>query len=332
MSGKNNLQLVQNQPAPGSNGTGTKPSQHNVKLIAELELFKNNSKKSWNLISKELSLSAAVVSTWRNKAYLGDVEQINDTVSKYLELQRKRAISTKVELNYVQTYNNRRMLDVLETAQVDSIVAAVVGDTGTSKTTSIKEFVRTHNNVINISMNGTYRFPVEILRVIHRHPLVNGSGIGTLNTLCREIGEELKDKSALIIVDQCDYLNLRSIDIFRTFNDEWKIGICFVGLPPFKQTIKGNEAQVRQVADRINPVLELKPMQLDDCKRIIEANLPTAIDFAEELHRYSGGSIRILSSLVYNVKKSMKSGAKISDKLIEKYHQTLIVRNLFLES
>lgn len=331
MSSKNNLQLVQNQPHPnGSNGT--KQSQHDVKLIAELELFKNNSKKSWNLISKELSLSAAVVSTYRNKAYSGDVEQINDTVRKYLDLQRKRALSTKVELNYVETYWNRRMLDVLETAQVDSIVAAIVGDTGTSKTTSIREFMKTHSNTIHVSMNGTYRFPVEILRVIHKHPLINGSGLGTLNTLCREIGEELKDKNALLVVDQCDYLNLRSIDIFRTFNDEWKIGVCFVGLPPFKQTIKGNEAQVRQVADRINPVLEIKPFSKEDCKRIITANFPQAADFSEELHKYSGGSIRILSSLIYNLKKSIKAGGKISDKLIEKYHQTLIVRNLFLEA
>lgn len=327
MSSKNNLQLVQNQPHPPGNN-GTKASQHDVKLIAELELFKNSSKKSWNLISKDLSLSAAVVSTWRKKEYLGDIGQINDTVRKYLEMQYKRKLSVDKKLNFVPIKNTNNILNLLETTQVDGLISAIIGDTGTSKTTSIEKYKEEHRNVIHVSFNGTYRFPIEMLRVIHQHPCIGGYGDGTLNTLCREIGEKLEGKNALIILDQCDYMNLRTIDIFRTFNDEWDIGICFVGLPPFLRTITGIQAQVRQISSRINPFVNLELYTIEECRQIVKANLPEVYDISDLLYKKSGGSLRILSHLIYNSKKTLLTGKKVTEKIINKYLERLVVRDL----
>lgn len=289
---------------------GGKISRFDAELIKELEAHYKESGKSWNNISDEMNLSAAVVSTWRKEKYTGDIEGINETVRRYLILQRRKALSPKVELDYVETKNNRTVLKVLETAHVDGVIGAIIGDTGTSKTTSIRKYME-ENNVIFISANGTYKFPVEYLRKIHTHSIVGKDGLGTMNKLCSEIINELKKKDAMIVIDQADYLNLRAIDVFRTFNDEAGIGIVFVGLPSFLSKIQGNQPEVRQVRDRIKVRVELKAFSFSDCQKIIDRNYPGINGYAKDFYEQSLGSIRILSSLIYNVKKMVAGGEKL---------------------
>ncbi len=294
-----------------------KASRFDVELIKELENHYKETGKSWNTISDELNISPAVVSTWRKKNYPGDIENINETVRRYLILQRRKALAPQVDLDYVETKNNRTILKVLETAHVDGVIGAIIGDTGTSKTTSIREYMK-DNNVILISANGTYKFPVEYLRRIHTHSLVGKDGQGTMNKMCFEIINELKKKDAMIVVDQADYLNLRAIDIFRTFNDEAGIGIVFVGLPSFLSKLQGNQPEVRQVRDRIKVRVELKAYTFEDCKAIIDRNYPNINGYVKDFYEQSLGSIRILSSLVYNVKKMVASGEKLDKDTISK--------------
>lgn len=314
------LTLLQNQP-----------DDEKLTLAQQLELTKKKTGKSWNLISKELSLSPAVISTWRKGEYTGNNTLIDKKVAQYIELQRQKALSTGIELEYVETSNNHRMLRLLEKTQVDGTISAVLGDTGTSKSTTIKQYIKNHNNVIYVSMNRTYRFPVEVLRVIHSHPLVNRGGLGSLNKIAGEIIKELTGKNALIIIDQCDYLNKGGYDIFRTFNDESNhtIGICYVGLPAAKSTLEGNEPEVRQLSSRIVNKLELPPFTFEECKSIISKNLPQANKFSEELYSHSGGNIRMLTNLIYNLKNSVIAGTAISSQLIEKTGSTLFYRNIF---
>ena len=280
----------------------------NPQLIGELESHYETSNKSWNIIAQELNLSPAVISTWRTRTYNGDIENINSMVRRYLKLQ---GLAPTVDLQYVPIKNNETILTVLETCRIDGVIGAIIGDTGTSKTTTLRNYAK-NNPVIMISSNGTYRFPVEYLRRIHTHHLIGKDGRGTLNRLSVEIIDELKRKSCLIIVDQADYLSLRAIDIFRTFNDESGIGVVFVGLPSFLSKLKiSNEPEIKQIRDRIRVKVELKPYKFSECEKILEKNFPGVNGQAKDFYDLSMGSLRVLSSLVYNVKKMVSRGAEI---------------------
>ncbi|GAB4287140.1 MAG: hypothetical protein Kow0098_03250 [Ignavibacteriaceae bacterium] len=301
---------LKNIPAEGKNQSAGllkgKGKQHDEELISKLEAYQRSSEKSWAVICDQLGKSATIISLWRKKKYTGDVEAVNDAVEKFLRVEAQKALSVNIKLDYVEIDNNRRCLKVLETALTDGIMAAIIGDTGTSKTYSILQFVK-NNDCIYIHANRTYRWPVEYLRRIHTHRFVGKDGRGTMNQLSIDIIHELKGKNVLIIVDQADYLNLAAIDIFRTINEDAGVGVVFVGLPSFLSKLRGNQPEVRQVRDRLKTRLELKRFTREDCKNILDLNFPGLNGYSQDFYTLSNGSIRILESLVYNVKLLIKN-------------------------
>ena len=297
--------LVPDEIQTQASVTGSKV--YDPALIKRLVKYQGESGKSWSMLGDQIGVSASLLSQWKSKKYNGNVGEINSLVEKYLRVEEQRQYATAVDLNYVEIDNNRRCLNVLNTALTDGIMACIIGDTGTSKTTSIKQFIK-DNNCIYIHANRTYRWPVEYLRRLHTNRFIGKDGRGTMNQLAIDIMRELHGKNVIIIIDQADYLNLGAIDIFRTINEDCGVGVVFCGLPSFLSKIRGNQPEVRQVRDRLKVRLELKRFTEKDAKKILDENFPGLNGFSKDFYTLSNGSVRILSSLVYNVKKMVKSG------------------------
>lgn len=276
-------------------------------LIKRLVKHQFESGKSWNMLGDNIGISASILSQWKSKKYNGNVGEINSLVEKYLRVEDQKLNAPAADLKFVSIKNNDSCLNVLNTALTDGIIACIIGDTGTSKTMSIKQFIK-DNNCIYIHANRTYRWPVEYLRRLHTHRFVGKDGIGTMNKLAMDIIRELHGKNVVIIIDQADYLNLGAIDIFRTINEDCGVGVVFVGLPSFLSKIRGNQPEVRQVRDRIKVRVELKRFSESDCKKILDVNYPGLNGYSKDFYSLSNGSVRILSSLVYNVRKMVGTG------------------------
>ncbi|MDR3628433.1 MAG: AAA family ATPase [Ignavibacteriaceae bacterium] len=305
---------------------------YNESLINELEQYYSISGRSWNSICESIGINPSIISQWRKKEYPGKVTEVNELVERFLKIEIKKINSDKVDLDFVDINNSKRTIKICETAHIDGIMAVVIGDTGTGKTMSIRKYV-SENDCIYIHANRTYKFPVEYLRKIHTHPRVGKDARGTLNQLCTDIINELTGKNVLIIIDQADYLNLSAIDIFRTINEDAKVGVVFVGLPSFLQKLRGNEPEVRQVRDRIKAKLELKPYSFEDAKIILEHNWPGLNGLSKVFYDYSNGSIRILSGLIYNARKLLNNpknqDLQLEESLIADAAKLLERRNIF---
>lgn len=293
-------------------------------LITRLTFFheSNPENESWRSISDRIGISSSIVSQWLKKSYSGNNKIVNIAVERFLRLEQQRSTLSNVEMTFVEISNSTKIMSILNTAHADGIIAAIVGDTGTSKTVSIKQYIN-ENNVLYLHANRSYRWPVEYLRQIHRDKIVGKSGLGTQNMLMSEIIEALKGKTVLIIVDQADYLNLSAIDLFRTINDEAHIGVVFVGLPGFLSTLSGDQPEVRQVRDRIKRKLILKQFTQADANAILDINWPGLNGIREILYHESQGSVRRLANLLYNSKRLIESeNAKSITSLDEKCIKT----------
>lgn len=276
-------------------------------VLDRLERFQHQSDKSWNVIASDLGVSSSIISQIRRGSYGGRIDVYIKKIERYLTVEDQKKLAFSPDLEFVEIKNNISCINVFNTAMIDGILACVTGDTGTSKTSSIKQFMKDHD-CIYIHANKTYRWPVEYLRRIHSDKLVGKDGRGSMNQLAIDIIRELTNKNILIIIDQADYLNLTTIDVLRTIQEDAHIGMVFVGLPSFLSTIRGTAAEVRQVRDRIKIRIELKRFREGECKEILDLNFPDANGFSKDFYLLSNGSIRILSSLIYNVKKMIKSG------------------------
>lgn len=332
---KNTALNTNHQITPGNPGriTEDKRPLYDDNLIKRIEAFHDASGISWTEISFQSGLSqtrnSSVISGWRRKKYMGDVKRVNEILERFLRGEERKVYGSITDLKFVPIANSGQIMTILETAKIDRIIAAIIGDTGTGKTTAIREYIR-DKDIIYIHGNRTYSGAKDYMRIMHQHRLVGKDGRGNLHQLTNDIIQSIKDKNVLIIIDQCDYLNLSSIDVLRTINEESNIGIVFIGLPSFLSTLRGNEPEVRQVRDRIRILLELKAYKLEDAKAILELNFPETNGTAETFFRLSNGSMRILSSLIYNVKKMMeKKNAELNEKTIIQASRLLDRRSIY---
>lgn len=290
------------------------PNSLKIDLVVELEKYQQLKGCSWNEIANRTTVSSSILSQWRKNNYKGDNQEVNKTIERFLRIERSKQYATRKELEIVEITNTRKIIDVFKTVHRDGIVAAIVGDTGTSKTTSINKYEE-DNDVVRISANRSFKFPIEYLRRIHTHKKIGKDGRGTMNKLFQDIVNELKGKNIILIVDQADYLGLSAIDIFRSLYDESGVGIVFVGLPSFLGTLRGNQPEVRQISDRIRLKLELKSYSKNDCNNILNQNWPDAQSLKEEFYKSSNGSLRVLSALVYHCKRIAGSEKNLNKKL-----------------
>lgn len=285
-------------------------------VIDRLERFYNQSDKNWTVIAQDLGVKPSLLNQVRKGTYLGNTAKYLKQIDRYLSIEEQKKLAFSPDLEYVEIDNNKKCLNVFSTAMIDGVMACITGDTGTSKTSSIREFMKTHDCVY-VHANKTYRWPVEYLRRIHSDVLVGKDGRGTMNQLAIDIVRELSNKNVLIIIDQADYLNLTAIDVLRTIQEDAKIGMVFIGLPSFLSKIRGTAPEVRQVRDRIKIRIELKRFSEAECKVIVEKNFPEINGYLKDFYKLSNGSIRILSSLIYNVKKMIRTGKyKLDEKTI----------------
>ncbi|MBK7106850.1 MAG: AAA family ATPase [Ignavibacteriae bacterium] len=298
-------------------------------LVDQLEDYQERKNLSWNEVSRKIGISPSIISSWRKNSYTGNNDDVNIAVDRFLRIENSKLKGIKKDLEFVEINNTKKFLSVLKTCHRDGIIAAIVGDTGTSKTTSI-ELYESENDVVKISANRSFKFPIEYIKRIHTQ--IGKNGIGTMNKLFQDVVNELKGKNILIIIDQCDYLNLSAIDIFRSLNDESGVGIVFVGLPSFLATLRGNEPEVKQVKDRIRMKLELKKFSQNDCDEILDKNWPELNGLKTEFYKHSNGSIRILSALIYHCRLILSlpknKDVKISAETISKASMFLERANL----
>jgi DNA transposition AAA+ family ATPase len=108
------------------------------------------------------------------------------------------------------------------------------------------------------------------------------------------------------------------------------VGVVFVGLPSFTARLRGNEAEVRQVRDRIKVKLELRSYTASDAEAILDKNWAGLNGLTKTFYKESQGSIRILSGLIYNAKRIIASpknqGKALDEKVIQKAASMLDIR------
>lgn len=280
-----------------------KLKQYDRQLVFQLEKYKEDSGRSWEKIAKAIGVNSGGLNLWRRTQYTGNIAAINDKVKKFLNIEHAKLFSIPIELEYCEINNTRRMRRAIESAHVDGIIAVIISNPGLGKTRCAKQYLW-DNKVIYLHLNHTFQQPLEWLKKISKHQLLGGTGSGTVHSLSEEIMRNLFGKNILLLVDQADYLNLSGIDILRSITEDTKTGLVLMGLPRLMAKLKDNSPEVTQLRDRIRILVELNPITIDDVRIVLQENWAGLDDrLIEEFFKQCKGSLRILSSLVYNCRK-----------------------------
>jgi hypothetical protein len=278
----------------------SKANEHNDAAIKELNYYKEMSKRSLEQIAYAVGVSESVLNLWLRKQYTGNISKINDLVKRFLRIELSKLQSVPTSLEFVLTGTAKKILKVVEATHIDGIISLILGSPGSGKTTAVRQYLYDNSpNVTYLQLNQSYRTPYEWLK-----KLSGGYSSGTINSMANYIIKKLSGSNSLLILDQVDYLSLTSIDILRSISEESQTGLLLIGLPTFAKKLKGESPELIQLRDRIRVYLKLEKLTEEEIFFILDENWAGLTENQKKLFaRYSKGSLRLLSSLVYNCRK-----------------------------
>lgn len=197
------------------------------KTREDLINFMEKSLKSQRQIAKETGLSTSVISQFLKGKYMGDNNEIAQTLNKYLAVAWERLNSTNAVTFYEDLYNTQEVFFAVNYAHIESDIVLVCGDSGAGKTTALKHYADTHVEVIFVTANICTDTPTAILSLICGK--VTKQVPKRRNELMELLVSKLSNSAKLIIIDEADHLSFKALQAVRNLNDLAQVGIVLSG-------------------------------------------------------------------------------------------------------
>ncbi len=284
--------------------------------IKLLKQYKQETGLSQNQIAVRLGVSSTKVSQYLNDKYEGDVKAMDKQVRQLVE--QYEAEKQSVSSAFVPTKQAKEILSVCELSQALAKTCIVIGDAGCGKTMAVTEYARTHNNVLLLEVDTTYKGRAILHDLCHQLGL--DDKVGRSNYLMnRAVIEKLKGSKTLIIVDEAELLKHDELELIRRIADKAKIGVVLVGLIRLRANLKAKGDNSKQLFSRIYGQCVL-PIELpDEDLRMIASHLMDTEEWHDYLLSKCHGNARRLDNLCRGVNRLSQSLNKpISEKLIDK--------------
>ena len=210
----------------------------------------------------------------------------------------------------VATCGYKRMTSVLEDAQENSLVMAVIGDAGCGKTQAIEHYVKNHRNAYHLQCAEYWNKKNFLQNLCQQMGMRNT--YGTVYDLIEDIVRELeKEDSPLIIVDEADKLSDVVLYFFITFynrlEDHCGIVLCATGYLK-KRIIAGERNERKGFAEIHSRVgrnfIGMPQTTSEDIAAICEANGVDDLNAINTICKKSDFDLRRVKRLVHAYKQS----------------------------
>jgi len=210
----------------------------------------------------------------------------------------------------VATGGYKRMTSVLEDAQENSLVMAVIGDAGCGKTQAIEHYVKNHRNAYHLQCAEYWNKKNFLQNLCQQMGMRNT--YGTVYDLIEDIVRELeKQERPLIIVDEADKLSDVVLYFFITFynrlEDHCGIVLCATGYLK-KRIIAGERNERKGFAEIHSRVgrnfIGMPQTTSEDIAAICEANGVDDLNAINTICKKSDFDLRRVKRLVHAYKQS----------------------------
>ena len=278
---------------------------------------------SYTKIAKSCGYSSAVISSWLKGNYKGDVKSLEKAINAFLNNLNEKQQQKAFEIHFVDTLNSRQVFALCKIAHFDKKMCVVTSDSGMGKTASLKEYSSRNPGTILIEVDPTYN-PKKLFKTLHQK--IGRSGKGLLENIYQDCVEYFKDSDRLVIVDEAELLNHKSIELLRRLYDKAGIGIILAGMPVLIENIRGIRSEFAQLYTRIGGSMKLKAFSKNDVKKVLVPYFNASNEIVNSFYNYCKQNGRTLSMLIFQVVRIVEeNGCNINDKLIKQAAEMLEV-------
>ena len=119
-----------------------------MSLQDRLKDLLKDKKRSITAVAKAVGFSTATIHLWLNGKYEGNIQKIEDAITRYLEIEELR--DGKVTLDFVKTSVVDDVYDIARTCHVENEIGVCYGEAGLGKTFAVKRYAIENSGVVLI--------------------------------------------------------------------------------------------------------------------------------------------------------------------------------------
>jgi len=292
-------------------------------ILQKLRDFLERKDISINKVAKQIGYSAAVISTYLQGKYTGDIEKLEWAVASFLMRQEEIEAMPKELIPFCPITNADIVFQIARTCHLEQEIGVLVGEAGTGKTKAAKEYSKQNPDVIFIEADLSFTTKV-FFRELHKKLGMDGNG--GIYDLFADCVEKLKDSNRLIIIDEAENLPYRALDMVRRLYDKANIGILLIGLPRLIANLRGKRGEFKQLYSRVGIVMALDEFSESDTKLIVQTIFPNTNGLYKTFHELAKGNGRKLEKLILRTSRAARSGRRdITEKLVKNAAEVLLL-------
>jgi DNA transposition AAA+ family ATPase len=252
--------------------------------------------------AQALGYSGGVISAYKSRTYNGDVKTLEKKMGAWLKREARRL--ERLDVPVAETSALEKIRRAVTIAQDEGDIAVITGESGTGKTTALRQYALESHSAILIEVDPSFS-QVTLMNEIAKALGVEAKG--GQNAVVERIIATLTGRDAVLIIDEADYLSDSSLELLRrVINDKSHTGVVLAGLPRLEFKIRNLKNDHQQLQSRIGVLVKLGTLKKADAGKIITGvwkDIPKqAIDSFIETAK---GSTRTLVKLMGRVHQIM---------------------------
>ena len=252
--------------------------------------------------AQAMGYSAGVVSAYKNHAYNGSVKALEERIGEWLRREARRL--DRIEVPTAETAVMEQVRRALTIAQDEADIAVIIGEAGTGKTTALRQYAKESHAALLIDVDPSFSKVVLMNEIAHALGVEDKGG---MNAVIERVIDALKDRDAVLVIDEADYLSDSSLELVRRIiNDKARTGVVLVGLPTLEYKIRNLSHDHEQLRSRVGVMVKLGRLKKADTEKILSG---VWTDLSKEtldaFIKGAGGSTRTLVKLMGRVHQLM---------------------------
>ena len=237
---------------PGESGRAVR--HHDTALIARVKALGLSNRA----LSDALGMSSAVISTWLNGSYKGDVTGLEGRVLAYLDTLALQEAAPQVESGFLDTRVAQRLFGSLERIWETLDLGIVTGPAGAGKTQGCLKYRELKPTAIYICILPWMRDDWAVTRLLVRAISQRRDDRRDMDWVC----DKLTGSKRLLIVDDAHELSGSGYKLLIKLQDVTGMAVALVGNEVMVEDIRGHTVHARrrssQMVSRVGVRLALE--------------------------------------------------------------------------
>lgn len=265
--------------------------------------------------AKEAGVAPATFSAFLAKTYTGRNDRVAADVRIWLasrQEQKRASTGLPQARGFIATRISKRIDEVLRWAQIGPDIAVVACGAGVGKTTTCEHYQASNRNVWMATMHPASSGVNTMLKAV----ALSMGIIQQNNTqLMHSIGDKARGTNGLIIIDEAQHLESKSLDQVRAIHDLYGVGIALVGNESVYSRLEGGRGRGSEFAQLFSRVgmrfSKARPYAEDACQLIAAWDITEkkAVTFLKAISSKPGAlrvldkTLRLATMLAHGEKK-----------------------------